>query len=198
MKEFDGRAIGFAGFDPNVGEQAVADIEYAVNELGFKGIKIVPSILGLDINDKAFYPCYAKAEELGIPVMIHTGTGLILGCRAKHVHPLMIDDVAFDFPNLKIICAHLGGWNFMDVHGLLVRHKNVYADISAWPLSPQYMKLVPWDLFEETVSDKLFLGSDYPAAQTPKEALESARTLPVSETFKKKILGENAAKLLGL
>ena len=159
-------------------------------------VKTVPAILGLDINDKAFYPCYEKVQELGVPIMIHTGTALVMGCRGKHVQPLMIDDVAFDFPDLKIICAHLGGWNYMDVHSLLVRHANVYADLSFWPLNPRYTNLVPWKLLEETVADKILFGSDYPAGQTPKEALEAVGRLAVSENFKKKIKGENAAKLL--
>ena len=198
LNKFSGSFLGFAGFDPNTGEQAVADIEYAVKELGFRGIKTVSALLGLDINDKAFYPSYAKAQELGVPVMIHTGTGLIMGSRVKHVHPLMVDDIAFDFPNLKIICAHLGAWNYMDVHGMLVRHPNVYADLSFWPLNPHYINLVPWGLFEETVPDKILLGSDYPAGQSPQEALEAVKSLPVSEDFRRKIMGDNAASLLGI
>jgi len=191
--------IGFAGFNPNQGEEAIADIEYAVKQLGFKGLKAIPSLLELDINDKALYPCYAKAQELGVPIMIHTGaSSLIMGSRVKHVQPLMIDDVAFDFPNLKIICAHMGGHQYMDVHSMLVRHPNVYADLCFWPLNPHYKNLLPWQLLEETVPDKILLGSDYPCGQTPKEAVETVRNLPISEDFKLKILGENATNLLSL
>jgi predicted TIM-barrel fold metal-dependent hydrolase len=190
--------IGFAGFDPNQGEEAVADIEHAVKELGFKGLKTVSSLLELNINDKALYPCYAKAQELGVPIMIHTGaSSLVMGCRTKYVQPLMVDDVAFDFPDLKIICAHMGGHHYMDVHTMLVRHPNVYADLCFWPLNPRYKDLIPWRLLEETVPDKILLGSDYPCGQTPKEAVEAVRALPISEDFKLKILGENAARLLG-
>lgn len=191
--------IGFAGFDPNQGEQATADIEHAIKDLGFKGLKVIPSALELDINDKALYPCYAKAQQLGVPIMIHTGSSsLVMGYRVKHVQPLMIDDVAFDFPDLKIICAHMGGHQYMDVHSMLVRHRNVYADICFWPLNPHYKDLIPWRLLEDTVPDKILLGSDYPCAQTPKEAVETVQNLPISEDFKLKILGENAARLLGL
>jgi predicted TIM-barrel fold metal-dependent hydrolase len=191
--------IGFAGFDPNQGEEAVADIEHAVKELGFKGLKTVSSMLELNINDKALYPCYAKAQELGVPIMIHTGaSSLVMGCRTKYVQPLMVDDVAFDFPDLKIICAHMGGHHYMDVHSMLVRHPNVYADLCFWPLNPRYKDLIPWRLLEETVPDKILMGSDYPCGQTPKEAVEAVRALPISENFKLKILGENAARLLGL
>jgi predicted TIM-barrel fold metal-dependent hydrolase len=190
--------IGFAGFDPNQGEEAVDDIEYAVKELGFKGVKTVASVLEMDINDRAFYPSYTKAQELGVPIMIHTGAVVVTGCRVKHVHPLMVDDVAFDFPELKIICAHLGGYSYMDVHNILVRHPNVYADLSFWPLNPYYKDLIPWRLLEETVPDKILLGSDYPFGQTPKEAAEGVESLPVSHDFKRKILEGNATELLSL
>lgn len=193
------RLIGFAGFNPNQGEETVADIEYAVKELGFKGLKSIPSLLELDINDKAFYPSYGKAQELRVPIMIHTGaSALVMGYRVKYVQPLMVDDVAFDFPHLKIICAHMGGHQYMDVHSMLVRHPNVYADLSMWPLNPLHKDLIPWRLLEQTVPDKILLGSDYPCGQTPKEAVEAVRTLPISEDFKLKILGENVARLLGL
>ncbi len=196
LKQYPERFFGFAGFDPNNGAQSVEEIEYAVKELGFSGIKTVPSFVELNINDKAFYPCYSKAEELGIPISIHTGTAILEGARGKYGNPLMIDDVAFDFPDLKIICAHLGGWQYMNVIGMLVHHSNVFADISFWPLNPLYVDTVPWNLLEKTVTDKILLGSDYPASQTPKEAVEAVRKLPITESFKEKILGTNAAKLL--
>ncbi len=198
LKEFPDRFIGFAGFDPNNGAESVSDIEYAVEELGFSGLKAVGSTLELDINDKAFYPFYSRAEEMGIPILIHTGFVIIKGCRGKHGHPLMIDDVAFDFPDLKIICAHLGGWQFMDAINMLQHHKNVYADISFWPINPSYVDMVPWNLLEKTLSDKILLGSDYPPGQTPKEAAEAVKKLPISKSFKEKILGKNASKLLRL
>ncbi len=198
LEEYPKKFIGFAGFDPNNGAESVREIEYAIENLGFSGIKTVSSTLELDINDKAFYPCYSKAEELGIPILIHTGSVIIKGVRAKHVHPLMIDDVAFDFPDLKIICAHLGGWQYMDIINMLVHHSNVFADISFWPLNPFYVDIVPWSILEKTVSDKILFGSDYPAGQTPKEAAEAVKRLPVSQSFKEKILGKNASKILRL
>ncbi len=199
LQMFPDTFIGFAGFDPNRGEEAVADIEHAVKDLGYKGLKTVSSLLELNINDKTFYPCYAKAQELGVPILVHTGaSSLVMGCRVKYVQPLMVDDVAFDFPDLKIICAHMGGNHYMDVHNMMVRHSNVYADLSFWPLNPLYKDLIPWRLLEETVADKLLLGSDYPCGQTPKEAAEAVRNLPISDDFKHKILGDNAARLLGL
>jgi predicted TIM-barrel fold metal-dependent hydrolase len=198
LEAYPDRFIGFAGFDPNTGAKAVSEIEYAVKELGFAGIKTVSSTLELDINDKAFYPYYSKAQELGVPILIHTGSVIIKGCRVKYVHPLMVDDVAFDFPDLKIICAHLGSWQYLDTISMLLHHQNVFADLSFWPLHPLYRDLVPWSLLEQTVSNKILFGSDYPAGQTPKEAAEAVEKLAVSESFKEKILWKNAAMILGL
>ncbi len=197
LEKYPDRFIGFAGFDPNNGAESVNEIEYAIKELGFSGLKTVASFVELDINDRAFYPCYAKAEELHVPIIIHTGSAILEGVRVKHVHPLMVDDVAFDFPDLKIICSHLGGWQYMDLLGMLVHHGNVFADISFWPLNPNYSDLVPWSLLERTVPDKILFGSDYPAGQTPKEAAEAVRRLQISQNFRDKILGENASKVFG-
>ena len=199
LRMFPDKFIGFAGFDPNRGEEAVADIEHAIKDLGYKGLKTVSPLLELDINDKAFYPCYAKAQELGVPITIHTGaSSLVMGSRIKYAQPAMVDDVAFDFPDLKIICAHMGAHQYMDAYNMLVRHRNVYADLSFWPLNPLYKDMIPWRLLEDTVPDKILLGSDYPCGQTPKEAVQTVQELPISEEFKQKILGGNAANLLDL
>jgi predicted TIM-barrel fold metal-dependent hydrolase len=199
LRMFPDKFIGFAGFDPNRGEEAVADIEHAIKDLGYKGLKTVSPLLELDINDKAFYPCYAKAQELGVPITIHTGaSSLVMGSRIKYAQPTMVDDVAFDFPDLKIICAHMGGHQYMDAYNMLVRHRNVYADLCFWPLNPLYKDMIPWRLLEDTVPDKILLGSDYPCGQTPKEAVQTVQELPISEEFKQKILGGNAANLLSL
>lgn len=197
IQRFRGRAIGFAGFDPT-SDDPVGDIDHAVNTLGFSGLKCIASLFGVDINDPILYPCYEKAQDLGVPITLHTGAGLIMGCRVKHVRPILVDDVAFDFPDLKINCSHLGCWDFMDVHSLLLRHPNVYSDLSAWPLDERYTDVVPWKLLEETVPDKLMLGSDYPAAQTPAEAVQAVMKLPIGDEFRRKILGLNAARFLNL
>ena len=75
---------------------------------------------------------------------------------------------------------------------------HVDADLSFWPLNLHYINSVPWGLFEETVPDKILLGSDYPAGQSPKEALEAVKGLSISEEFRRKIMGDNAAGLLGI
>ncbi|HEU4341851.1 MAG TPA: amidohydrolase family protein [Candidatus Binatia bacterium] len=197
VDKYPDRLIGFAAFDPNAGDQAVAELGYAANELRLRGAKIVAQNVEMFYNDPRYYPIYAKIEELGIPIMFHTGPSF-LGTRSQYGEPSTLDDVALAFPKMKIIVAHLGMHRFMDAHSLLVRHPNVSADLSFWPLHRAYRGLIPWQLFEETVSEKLLMGSDFPVGQSPIEAVETVKSLPIGDRFKAQILGENAAKLLGI
>ncbi len=190
------RFIGFAGFDPNDPQQAVEEIAYAVHKLGFMGVKAIAQNVEIFYNDRRCYPIYEKIQELGVPILFHTGPSF-LHTRTRFGDPMTLEDVALDFPNLKIILAHMGMQRYMDVHSLLVRHPHVYADLSFWPLHPAYRQLIPWSLLEKTVPEKILLGSDFPVGQSPAEAIEAVKTLQVGDKFKVQILGKNAARLLG-
>lgn len=191
------RLIGFASFDPNTGPEAVEEIEYAIKELRLSGVKIIGQNVEVFYNDPRFYPIYEKIQELSVPILFHTGPSF-LHTRRKYGDPLALDDVSHDFPRLKIIMAHLAMERFLDAHSLLARHANVYADLSFWPLHPTYRRLIPWSVLEETVAEKLLFGTDFPVGQTPTEGIEAVRSLPVGDAFKAKVLGENAARVLGL
>lgn len=191
------RLVGFASFDPNTGAGAVEEVQYAVEQLGLSGVKIVAPNVEVSYNDPRYYPIYERIEQLGVPIVFHTG-GSFLHTRSKFGDPLTLDDVAHDFPEMKVIVAHLAMERFLDAHSLLVRHANVYADLSFWPLHPIYRRLIPWSVLEETVADKLLYGSDFPVGQTPTEGIAAVKSLPVSDDFKAKVLGENTAKVLGL
>ncbi len=191
------RFVGFGSFDPNTGGEAVTEIEYAIKGLGLAGVKAVAQNVEVFYNDPRCYPVYEKIQELGVPILFHTGPSF-LQSRTKFGDPTTLDDVALDFPEMKIILAHMAMQGYMEAHSLLVRHRNVYADLSFWPLHPSYRHLIPWSLLEETVPEKILMGSDFPVGTTPSETVEAVKSLPVSEKFKEQILGENAAKLLGL
>lgn len=197
IRQHPDRFIGFACFDPNTGEQAVADVEHAVEKLRLRGIKIIAQNVELAYNDPRFYPVYETIQRLGVPILFHTGPSF-LGTRTKFWKPAALEDVALDFPEMKIVLAHMGMQDYMDAHSLLVRHPNVHADLSFWPLHPAYRTLIPWSLFEETVPMKILFGSDFPVGQSPTEARQAVDSLPVTQRFKQQILGENAAALLRL
>jgi predicted TIM-barrel fold metal-dependent hydrolase len=197
VRKHPDRFIGFASFDPNTGEHAAEELEYAVKQLGLRGAKTIAQNAELSYRERLYYPAYEKIQELGIPILFHTGPSM-LGTRTRFWEPSALDDVALDFPKMKMVLAHMGMQDFMQAHSLLLRHPNVYADLSFWPLHPAYSSLMPWPLFEQTTPAKILYGSDFPVGQSPREAVDAVNNLPVSERFKQRLLGENARVLLGL
>ncbi len=191
------RFVGFASFDPNAAEDAVSELEYAIKNLRLSGVKIIAQNVEVPYNDPRFYPVYEKIQQLDVPVIFHTGPSF-LHTRTKYWSANALEEIALDFPRMKMILAHLGMQDYMDIHSLMVRHRNVYADLSFWPLNPRYRRLIPWSLLEDTVPRKLLLGSDYPVGQSLGEAVAAVSELPIGEEFKRLILGENAAGLLNL
>jgi len=138
---------------------------------------------------------YAIAEEAGVPVMVHTGTSVFPGARSKYGHPMAIDDIALDFPKLRIIMAHGGRPLWMaEAFFLLRRHPNVYMDISGIP--PKLL-LTYFPRVEE-IADKTMFGSDWPSPGIPGMGVNAAAVtqLPISEESKRKILYETAERLL--
>jgi len=148
------------------------------------------------LRDKpALAQVYALAEKEGVPVMFHTGTSIFPGARSKYGHPMAIDDIAVDFPKLKIIMAHGGRPLWMaEAFFLLRRHPNVHMDISGIP--PKLL-LNYFPRIEEIASKTLF-GSDWPSPGIPgmRRNAEGVIQLPISEESKRKILYDNADRLL--
>lgn len=101
------RFVGFASVDPNKGDRAVRELERAVRELGLRGLKLHPPTQHFYASDRAHYPLWAKAQELRIPVLCHTGHTFV-GGYLKYAEPKFLDDVAADFPALKIVLCHFG------------------------------------------------------------------------------------------
>jgi predicted TIM-barrel fold metal-dependent hydrolase len=187
IQQHPDRFIGFASFDPNTGEQAVADVEHAVEKLRLRGIKIIAQNVELAYNDPGYYPVYEKIQQLGVPILFHTGPSF-LGTRTKFWNPSALDDVALDFPEMKIVLAHMGMQDYMDAHSLLVRHPNVYADLSFWPAPgiPRPDSVVP---LRQAVPMKILFGSDFPSARVRPSA-PGGRRPSGEKRFKRQILGE--------
>ncbi|MBI4319675.1 MAG: amidohydrolase [Chloroflexi bacterium] len=189
------RLIPFAGVNPYLMANPARELEKAVRELGCRGVKLFPTYQHFYPNENNIYPIYAKAEELGIPVMLHTGSSVFKGTKLKYGDPLFLDDVAVDFPNLTIVQAHSGRGFWYDRAFFLTRlHQNVYMEISGLP--PQSVLRHFPDL--ERVADRVIFGSDWPAIASIGKNIEAIRQLPLNESTKKKILGENAARILRL
>jgi predicted TIM-barrel fold metal-dependent hydrolase len=140
---------------------------------------------------------YERATHRGMPVMIHTGTSVFPGARSKFGDPLAVDDVAVDYPDLRIIMAHGGRPLWMDTSFFLVRrHPNVYMDVSGIPPD----RLLEYFPRLEQIAHKVLWGTDWPGPMVPTIGgnLERFRTLPLSAAAQAAILYENAERVFGL
>ena len=189
------RLIPFANINPYVTPDPVAELTRCVTELGHRGLKLYPVYQHFYPNDRRLYPVYARAQEMGVPIMFHTGSSTFPGARLKYGDPLYLDDVAVDFPRLTIIMAHSGRGFWYDRAFFLARlHEHVYMEITGLP--PQKLLVYFPDL--EKLADKVIFGSDWPAVTDIAGNIAIIRRLPLAEETKEKILGGNAARLLGV
>ena len=137
---------------------------------------------------------YRECELRGVPVMFHTGTSVFPRARNVFADPMPVDDVAIDFPNLKIILAHAGRPLYGETALFLARrHRNVHVDLSGIPPKalPKYFPHVP------KLADKVLWGTDWPSpgVTSMKKNVEEFRALGYGEEVERKVLWENAAKL---
>ena len=192
------RLIPCGSLHPRHTHNVLADIEQIVR-LGIRLIKIHPPHQLLFPNDylrgvKELEIIYRAAEANGIPVMFHTGTSIFPGARNKFGDPIHIDDVAVDFPKLKILLAHGGRPLWMNTaFFLLRRHRNVYLDISGIP-PKTLLKYFP--RLEEIQAKTLF-GTDWPGPGVPdiRQNLDDFRALPLPNASKQQILEKTALSI---
>ena len=187
-----GRFIGTAGDNPFRIDDSLRRIETFVREHGFRYVYFHPMTFGIAPNDRRCYPLYAKCVELGIPV------GLQVGHSAEPLpsnvgHPMLVDDVAIDFPDLKINLSHTG-WPWTGEYiSMLWRHPNVYGDISAYfpkSLDPELVRAM-----DRQIRHKVMIGSN---GLDLKRCVEELNELPLRDASKERILRQNAIEFLGL
>jgi uncharacterized protein len=194
--------IPFGSVDPLTGDQAVRRARRLVGEHGVRGFKFHPSLQGFAPNDPALYPLYEAIEEMGVPAVFHTGqTGIGAGLpggrgiKLRLSDPMLIDDVAADFPGLTVILAH-PSVPWQDAAISIATHKaNVYIDLSGW--SPKYFPPQLVRAANSLLQDKVLFGTDYPLL-TPERWLRDFEALDIKPDVRPKILKGNAVRVLGL
>jgi predicted TIM-barrel fold metal-dependent hydrolase len=156
----------------------------------------VPPVQKFDISARKYDPLWRRILDLGIPLWIHTGHQVSTGGSiAKLGHPMLVDDLAMRYEDLTIIMGHMGTPWFWDAWSVTVRHPNVYLDISA---HPELYDWFPFKAFTESgIEEKVLFASDHPLCNW-NTIIPAVESLPISKSFKKKILGKNAAKILGI
>lgn len=198
VKENPKRLIACGSVHPRHTKNILHDVEHILR-LGIRMIKIHPPHQLLFPNDyvrgvKELEIIYRAAEANGIPVMFHTGTSVFPGARNKYGDPIYVDDVAVDFPKLKILLAHGGRPLWMDTAFFLIRrHPNVYLDISGIPPRRllEYFPRLP------EIAHKTLFGTDWPGPGVPdiKQNVEEFRALAMAEKMRERIFGGTAASI---
>ena len=166
---------------------------YAVEKLGMKGFKLLPSYQFFYPNDLALFPFYDYAQSMGLPVMFHTGASIFKNTRIKYADPFLLDDVANEFPDLTIIMEHGGRPFWYDrAEWLITRHENMYVGTAGIPVRrlPKYFPNL------EQYGDRFIFGSDWPGMADIKGLITRVLDLPVSEETKDMILHKNAERIL--
>ncbi|WP_425501314.1 amidohydrolase family protein [Phytoactinopolyspora mesophila] len=194
--------LPFASIDPHRGRAAARDARRLVEDYGVRGFKFHPSLQAFFPSDRLAYPLYDAIQELGVPALFHSGqTGIGAGLRGgrgirlKYSNPMELDDVAVDFPDLTIICAH-PSVPWQDEALSVATHKpNVFIDLSGW--SPKYFPPQLVRQANSLLKHKVLFGSDYPVI-TPDRWLADFGQLDLKPEVRPLILKDNAVRALGL
>ena len=194
--------IAFASVDPHKGKFGVREMRRLIADYGVKGFKFHPTCQGFFPNDRMAYPMYEVIAEHGLPAIFHSGhsgmgTGMPGGggLRLKYSNPMYLDDVAADFPQMKIVIAH-PSWPWQDEALSVCLHKpNVYIDLSGW--SPKYFSPQLVHHANTLLKNKMLFGTDFPLI-TPDRWMEDFKQAGFRPEVHSLIFKENACRLLGL
>lgn len=194
--------IPFGSVDPLTGADATDRAKELAEDYGVRGFKFHPSLQGFNPSDERYYPLWEALEQLGLPAVFHTGQNGMgagtpggSGIKLGYSNPLLLDEVAADFPAFQIIMAH-PSVPWQDEANSIATHKsNVFIDLSGW--SPKYFPESLVKLSNSVLQDKVLFGTDYPLI-TPQKWMSAFADLPLKDEVRPKIMKENAVRLLGL
>ena len=194
--------IPFGSVDPQTGEAAVRRARRLISEHAVRGFKFHPSLQGFSPDDQSYYPLYEVIEEAGLPAVFHTGqTGIGAGLpggrgiKLRLSNPMLLDDVAADFPGMTVILAH-PSVPWQDEAISIATHKaNVYIDLSGW--SPKYFPPQLVRAVNRQLRDKVLFGTDYPYIELDRWRRDF-ETLDMKPEVLPLIFKQNALRVLGV
>jgi uncharacterized protein len=164
------KLVGFAACDPTQ-PGYIEELEHATQYLGLEGVKMGPMYAGFDPRDRRCEPVYRYCQERGLPILFHSGTTYNRAAPLGLTRPWLFDEVAINYPELRMVLAHVGHPFSEECLVVIRKHPYVYADISA-------LYYRPWQFYnmliaaqEYRVTHKLLFGTDYPFAEG-KESIE--------------------------
>ena len=192
------RFSGLAGVDPTRGVQQLKELDHAVKELGFVGAHFYPHWFRMPPDSALCYPIYSRCEELGIPIMMQVGQNLIYqkDVRLPSVaKPILLDQVAIDFPNLVLIGIHIGVPWTDEMIAMAWKHENVYIGIDAY--APKHLPASLKHYMNSYGSHKVMFGTDWPVID-PERAVSEIHEHALRPESLEKIMRGNAVKVFRL
>ncbi|HEY1489175.1 MAG TPA: amidohydrolase family protein, partial [Micromonosporaceae bacterium] len=194
--------IPFGSVDPLRGAEAVQQATRLVEDHGVRGFKFHPSVQGFAPDEPSLRPLWQRIEELGVPALFHTGQNGIgaglpggRGIKLRYSNPLLLDDVAADFPQLTVILAHPSVPWQAEAISMATHKANVFIDLSGW--RPKYFPSELVHAAGRQLRDKVMFGSDYPLI-APDRWMADAAELDWPDDVRPSIYKHTAARLLGL
>ena len=187
--------VGVASVDISRPMEAVRELRRCVKEYGFKGLRVLPWLWGLPPDDRRYYPLYAECVELDITFCLQVGhAGPMRPSEPGRPIPYL-DNVAHEFPELRIVGGHIGFPWVAEMISLMMKHPNVYVDTSAYKASRFPPELVTY--MREAGKHKVMFGTNFPML-TPDECLAGLDALGLQQDVKSLFLAENARRAFKL
>ncbi len=192
------RFSGLAGIDPFRGMTGVRELETAVTDLGFVGAHLYPHWFALPPDHAKYYPYYAKCCELDIPIMMQVGQNLVYNQQQAHPsvgRPICLDQVAIDFPELKLIGIHIGVPWTDEMIAMAWKHQNIYIGGDAY--APKYWPPQFVHYLNSYGQDKVMFGTDWPVIDTER-AVTEVEAMNLKPEPRRKLMRDNARKVFRL
>ena len=190
------RLAGIASVDLRRPMEAVRELRRCVAELGFKGLRVLPWLWEAPPTDRRYYPLYAACVELDVPFCTQVGhTGPLRPSETGRPIPY-IDQVAIDFPELTIVCGHIGYPWTEEMVAVARKHEHVVIDTSAYTARRYPSELVTY-MKSRGGARKVLFGSNYPMI-APEQALDGLDGLGLDEQTRGLFLAGNAQRVFGL
>ncbi len=193
--------IPFIGLDPSMSaEELVAEIDQRRSE-GARGIKLHPPAQRFYANDRRLWPVFERAQELGLPVIFHSGAGAYAPGPTDYAHPGHFPEVLSAFPRLTVVMAHLAFGDFAACADLARAHANVFFDccyvINGTEKRPSLSDEEAASALRRVGVERVMFGSDYPWSDPLLDAARIQR-LPLTDAEKRAVLHDNAVRVLAL
>jgi uncharacterized protein len=174
----------------------VRELRRAVGGLGFKALRVIPWLWEAPPTDRRYYPLYAACVDLGVPFCTQVGhTGPLRPSETGRPIPY-IDQVAIDFPELVIVCGHVGYPWTEEMVAVARKHRNVYIDTSAYTSRRLPGELVAY-MKTGSGRHKVLFGTNWPMI-SPEHALADLDALELDAESRRLYLADNAARVFAL